>query len=50
MLVAITIFRASGALDFVMELLKPVFTAIGVPTEVVRLRLFVLYQEQRRLV
>ena len=26
MLVAITIFRASGALDFVMELLKPVFT------------------------
>nr|WP_206760346.1 spore maturation protein [Bacillus xiamenensis] len=37
MLVAITIFRASGALDFVMALLKPVFTAIGVPTEVVPL-------------
>ncbi|WP_345910946.1 spore maturation protein [Bacillus altitudinis] len=37
MLVAITIFRASGALDFVMELLKPVFTAIDVPTEVVPL-------------
>ncbi|MED1481750.1 spore maturation protein [Bacillus altitudinis] len=39
MLVAITIFRASGALDFVMELLKPVFAAIGVPTEVVPLAL-----------
>ncbi len=37
MLVAITIFRASGALDFVMGLLKPVFTAIGFPPEVVPL-------------
>lgn len=39
MLVAITIFRASGALDFFMNLLKPVFSAVGIPTEVVPLAL-----------
>ncbi|MBM7584402.1 spore maturation protein B [Bacillus pakistanensis] len=37
MLVAITIFRASGALDFFVELLRPALTAIGVPVEVVPL-------------
>ncbi|MCY8636163.1 spore maturation protein SpmB, partial [Bacillus spizizenii] len=39
MLVAITVFRSSGALDFIMDLLKPVFSAIGIPAEVVPLAL-----------
>ncbi len=39
MLVAITVFRASGALDFVMGLCKPFFTALGIPAEVVPLAL-----------
>ena len=39
MLVAITVFRSSGALDFIMDLLKPAFSAIGIPAEVVPLAL-----------
>lgn len=39
MLVAITVFRSSGALDFIMDLLKPAFSAIGLPAEVVPLAL-----------
>ncbi|MCG8397676.1 spore maturation protein SpmB [Bacillus atrophaeus] len=39
MLVAITVFRASGALDFFMGLLKPLFSALGMPAEVVPLAL-----------
>jgi spore maturation protein B len=37
MLVAISIFRASGALDFLVEFLRPAMSAIGVPAEVVPL-------------
>ncbi len=37
MLVAISIFRASGALEFFMNLIRPVMEAIGVPTEIVPL-------------
>lgn len=37
MLVAITIFRASGALDFVIQLIRPVLNALGVPAEIVPL-------------
>jgi spore maturation protein B len=37
MLVAISIFRASGALEFFMNLIRPLMTAIGVPTEIVPL-------------
>ncbi|MCD8502620.1 MAG: spore maturation protein [Bacillaceae bacterium] len=37
MLVAISVFRASGAMDFLIELLKPALQVIGVPTEVVPL-------------
>ena len=37
MLVAISIFRASGALEFFMNLIRPFMTAIGVPTEIVPL-------------
>lgn len=39
MLVAISVFRASGAMDFFIELLKPVLQAFGVPTEIVPLAL-----------
>lgn len=39
MLVAISIFRASGALDFLVELLRPAMQAIGVPAEIVPLAL-----------
>ncbi|MEC1925976.1 spore maturation protein [Bacillus velezensis] len=35
MLVAITVFRASGALDFVMGLCKPFFTALGMTTDLI---------------
>ncbi|MBB6444747.1 spore maturation protein [Bacillus benzoevorans] len=34
MLVAITVFRASGALEFVMSLIRPWLEAIGVPAEI----------------
>lgn len=37
MLVAISVFRASGALDFLVELLRPVLTAIHVPPEILPL-------------
>ncbi|MGY4112372.1 spore maturation protein [Aeribacillus sp. SP014] len=39
MLVAVSVFRASGALDFFMDLLKPMFQAIHVPAEIVPLAL-----------
>ncbi len=39
MLVAISVFRASGAMDFFIELMKPALQAIGVPTEIVPLAL-----------
>ncbi|RDI41288.1 spore maturation protein [Falsibacillus pallidus] len=39
MLVAITVFRASGAMDFFVNLTKPLLSAIGVPAEVVPLAL-----------
>lgn len=39
MLVAITVFRSSGALDFMIQLVKPVLDAIGVPAEIVPLAL-----------
>lgn len=39
MLVAIAIFRASGALDFFISLIKPFLSAIGVPAEIVPLAL-----------
>ena len=34
MLVAISIFRASGALDFMMNFIRPWLAAIGVPAEI----------------
>ncbi|AZU63197.1 spore maturation protein [Neobacillus mesonae] len=37
MLVAIAIFRASGALDALMNLLRPLMKTIGVPAEIVPL-------------
>ncbi|WP_153122705.1 spore maturation protein [Peribacillus tepidiphilus] len=37
MLVAITVFRASGALDAFIGLMKPMFEMIGVPAEIVPL-------------
>ncbi len=37
MLVAISIFRASGALEFFVGLIRPVLEAIGVPAEIVPL-------------
>lgn len=37
MLVAISIFRASGALEFFMNLIRPAMDAIGVPTEIIPL-------------
>lgn len=37
MLVAITVFRASGALEFFLTLLKPILEMIGVPAEIVPL-------------
>ncbi|GER66065.1 spore maturation protein B [Weizmannia acidilactici] len=39
MLVAITIFRASGALEFFVGFLKPVLNLFGVPSEIVPLAL-----------
>ncbi|MDE5412008.1 spore maturation protein [Alkalihalobacterium chitinilyticum] len=37
MLVAISVFRASGAMDFIIDSLRPVLHAIGVPSEIVPL-------------
>ncbi|GAF65361.1 hypothetical protein BTS2_2259 [Bacillus sp. TS-2] len=37
MLVAISVFRASGAMEFIVDLLKPVLGIVGVPAEVVPL-------------
>ncbi|MCQ6273831.1 spore maturation protein [Bacillus sp. V3B] len=37
MLVAISIFRASGALEYVMNLIRPLMEAMGVPAEIVPL-------------
>ncbi|WAA13803.1 spore maturation protein [Fervidibacillus halotolerans] len=37
MLVSISIFRASGALDFIVNLLRPALAWIGVPAEIVPL-------------
>lgn len=37
MLVAISIFRASGALDALMNLLRPLMKSVGVPAEIVPL-------------
>src|SRR6478736_3633567 len=37
MLVAISIFRASGALDALMNWIRPVMKSIGVPAEIVPL-------------
>ncbi|WP_332697343.1 spore maturation protein [Halalkalibacter lacteus] len=37
MLVAISVFRASGAMDFIIEFMKPLLQAIGVPSEIVPL-------------
>lgn len=34
MLVAISVFRASGALDYFMDLIRPALEAIGVPAEI----------------
>lgn len=39
MLVAISIFRASGALDYFMNLVRPFLEAIGVPAEIAPLAL-----------
>ncbi|QAY68399.1 spore maturation protein [Paenibacillus protaetiae] len=37
MMVAISMFRASGAMDLMLGAVKPVFDAIGVPTEILPL-------------
>lgn len=34
MLVAISVFRASGALDFLMDLIRPGLESIGIPAEI----------------
>ncbi|MFO1441756.1 spore maturation protein [Bacillus sp. Bva_UNVM-123] len=39
MLVAISVFRASGALEYFMQFLKPVLEAIGVPADIFPLAL-----------
>ncbi|WP_243290111.1 spore maturation protein [Bacillus sp. FJAT-47783] len=39
MLVSISIFRASGAMDYIIQLLQPVLSMIHVPSEVVPLAL-----------
>ncbi|WP_078553199.1 spore maturation protein [Bacillus alkalicellulosilyticus] len=39
MMVGIAVFRASGAMDFLIELMKPSLLAIGVPSEIVPLAL-----------
>ncbi|MCT8138830.1 spore maturation protein [Anaerobacillus sp. CMMVII] len=37
MLVAISVFRASGAMEFFIDLLRPILHAVGIPTEIVPL-------------
>lgn len=37
MLIAISVFRASGAMDLLMGLLSPAFEAVGMPAELVPL-------------
>jgi spore maturation protein B len=37
MLVAITVFRASGAMDFMMKSIGPIMNAIGLPSEIIPL-------------
>lgn len=37
MLVAITVFRESGALDFLMNLIRPYLISIGIPADIVPL-------------
>ncbi|WP_209122522.1 spore maturation protein [Alkalihalobacillus sp. BA299] len=37
MLVAISVFRASGAMDFIIDSLRPFLQAVGVPSEIVPL-------------
>ncbi|MFC5732611.1 spore maturation protein [Cytobacillus gottheilii] len=37
MLVAISVFRASGALEYVMGFIKPALEAVGIPAEIVPL-------------
>ena len=37
MMVAISVFRASGALDFLMELIRPAIEMAGIPPEVIPL-------------
>ncbi|GAE28958.1 spore maturation protein [Halalkalibacter hemicellulosilyticus] len=39
MLVAISVFRASGAMDFIIELLKPMLQVLGIPSEIIPLAL-----------
>ncbi|WLD91873.1 spore maturation protein [Alkalihalobacillus sp. AL-G] len=39
MLVAIAVFRASGAMEFMIHLIKPSLSAIGIPSEVAPLAL-----------
>jgi spore maturation protein B len=39
MLVAISVFRASGALEYFMDLIRPALVAIGVPPEIAPLAL-----------
>ncbi|MBU8907172.1 spore maturation protein [Desertibacillus haloalkaliphilus] len=39
MLVAISVFRASGAMEFFIDLMKPMLQMIGVPSEIVPLAL-----------
>ncbi|RSK27497.1 spore maturation protein [Bacillus sp. HMF5848] len=39
MLVAITVFRASGAMQFFINMLKPLLQTIGVPAEIIPLAL-----------
>ncbi len=39
MLVAITVFRVSGALEFFVDLIRPALIAIGIPPEIVPLAL-----------
>ncbi|TCZ81254.1 spore maturation protein [Paenibacillus albiflavus] len=37
MMVAISVFRASGAMDFIIGWIKPLFDSLGVPTEILPL-------------
>jgi spore maturation protein B len=37
MIVAISVFRASGAMDLLLDLIRPLFGAIGIPSETVPL-------------